>query len=110
MHVAACLGASKYMLLEVHSAQARAYFGQGVCPHGSTAVWMTNMHPAPRYRMCARSDLNCVDSEIMRKGHWGNCLDLAHIVRLVMRSPGLVVDAGANIGTCTTMLAVMGHS
>jgi len=75
------------------------------------------------YSICARTAHNLMDSHLRAsKGYWPDCAEIFHVldkeaapvpVGITARTPaptkGLVVDVGANVGSCTMWLAARGY-
>ena len=60
---------------------------------------------APPYVLCLREG-QAVDEYVKRHGRWMDCDPLQKLMR---REKGVFVDVGANIGTCSMMMASLGH-
>jgi len=73
----------------------------------------------PRFQMCVRTYDDIVSSNIRQNGRWGDCdplLDLWEETpranpNVIKNDPtGIFVDAGANIGSCSLIMAAQGHT
>lgn len=104
-----CIAATRPHLERLHLAQRAEVLHADVCPPGSPAVWLDRMHPAAPFSLCARTGVNLVDNELWNLGYWRTCREVAELLGR-LGTPGCrVLDVGANIGSCTVMLARLGY-
>eukprot|EP00913_Durusdinium_trenchii_P006892 g6483.t1 len=74
-------------LLEVQHIQSMALLGLGTCPPGSVMAWMDKLEPVPSIPLCVRTQQDVVAG-------WPDCL---------------VLDVGANLGSCSMVLVRSGY-
>lgn len=91
-------------LLEVQRFQSLALHGFGTCPRGSVMAWMDELDPVPVIPLCVRIDKDVVSDTIKRQGKWPECYELFGIVEVVGWKDCVVLDVGANMGSCSMVL------
>jgi len=98
----ACL--QKHPLHEVQHLQSMALFGLGTCPIGSVMAWMDEMEPLPVIPLCVKTIKDVVSDTIKRQGKWPECYELFGIAEVAGHQDCVVVDVGANMGSCSMVL------
>ncbi|CAJ1377810.1 unnamed protein product [Effrenium voratum] len=96
-------------LQEVQRAQSMALLGLNACPQKSIMAWMDKLDPVPPIPLCVRTDSDLVSATIKRQGKWPECYELFGIVEATGAPQCLVLDVGANLGSCTMVLARSGY-
>mmetsp|Transcript_41414 Transcript_41414/g.108880 ORF Transcript_41414/g.108880 Transcript_41414/m.108880 type:complete len:557 (+) Transcript_41414:54-1724(+) len=112
-----CLGATLPCMLmarrhfgRIHRQQA-AIWGYGVCPTGSYVTWMDQVAGLPPIAICVRAKFNYIDHAVKQNGKWVNCETDMVLVATDPSEPqpgAHVIDAGANIGACSLLMAKLG--
>ncbi|CAK9001685.1 Hypothetical protein (Fragment) [Durusdinium trenchii] len=96
-------------LLEVQHIQSMALLGLGTCPPGSVMAWMDKLEPVPSIPLCVRTQQDVVSDTIKRQGKWPECYELFSIVEVAGWPDCLVLDVGANLGSCSMVLVRSGY-